>query len=333
MPSQEVDIAGHNTAQSSSFMGTQPPAPLSPMPASIQHAMGSRLVEKTPGLFSEAASLCPVGVFDSGVGGLSIVQVLRRVLPSEDIIYYADSGNCPYGGRTDEWLRSRALEVSDFLLGQGAKTVVVACNTASAAGLEHLRAERAVPIVGLVPAVKPAVEATKTGAIGVLSTQGTMRGRLLADVIERFAVPAGVRVVTGAPTGLVEAVERGELASPQTYRAVAGAVLPMLAQGVDTIVLGCTHYPFLAPTIQEIAGSGVCIIDSSMGVALQTRRVLEGHDIARMGERPGSLLVYTSGDPSVVGPVVQRLVGEAVAVLHESQAPQAVSGGPFTVGE
>lgn len=301
----------------------------SSVPASIQHAIGSRTIEPEPGgPFSEAASLCPIGVFDSGMGGLSIVAEIRRLLPHEDIIYYADNGNCPYGGRTDEWLRNRALELSDFLLGQGAKTVVVACNTASAAGLEHLRARQVVPIVGLVPAVKPAVEATKTGVVGVLSTQGTMRGRLLADVVERFAVPAGVRVISSAPVGLVEAVERGELEASHTYEAVAGAILPMVEQGVDAIVLGCTHYPFLTPTIQRIAGEGVRVIDSSMGVALQTKRVLDGKGMARKDEHVGKLLVYTSGDPAIFGPVVQRLVGEDVAVLHESEAPRAVDAAP-----
>ncbi len=334
MAPHEVDIVRPGTADAPPVQeGIPKQARPIPIPASIQHAMGSRTVEQTPGLFSETASLCPIGVFDSGMGGLSIVAEMRRALPHEDIIYYADNSNCPYGGRTDEWLRNRALEISDFLLSQGAKTVVVACNTASAAGLEHLRARQVVPIVGLVPAVKPAVEATKTGVIGVLSTRGTMRGRLLADVVERFAMPADVRVISSAPTGLVEAVERGELSSPETYAAVCGAVLPMVEQGVDAIVLGCTHYPFLTPIIQEIAGSGVQIIDSSLGVALQTMRVLEGKRLAREGERKGNLLVYTSGDPVAVRPVVWQLVGEDVPVLNEAEAPQAVDSTPFGWGD
>ena len=241
---------------------------------SIERAMGPVLPERqAPGPFSALAALCPIGVFDSGMGGLSIVAELRKSAPHEDIIYYGDNANCPYGGRSDEWLRARSLEITDFLLEKGAKVIVVACNTASAAGLEHLRALRDVPVVGLVPAVKPAVLATRTGTIGVLSTQATIRGRLLSDVIERFALPAGVDVVKSAPVGLVEAVEAGELSTPQTTQAVADAVAPMLAQGVDAIVLGCTHYPFLTPLIREMVGEGVRIIDSGEGVARQTHRI------------------------------------------------------------
>jgi glutamate racemase len=179
-----------------------------------------------PDLFSELAALCPVGAFDSGIGGLSVIAEIRKRAPNEDIIYFGDNANCPYGGRSDEWLRARSLEITDFLLERGAKAIVVACNTASAAGLEHLRALRKVPIIGLVPAVKPAVAATRSGVIGVLATQAAIRGGLLSDVIECFANPANVDVVKVAPVGLVEAVEAGELQSPQTARAVLDAVTP-----------------------------------------------------------------------------------------------------------
>lgn len=294
----------------------------SDMPPSIERAMGPVLPERSAsGPFSELASLCPVGVFDSGMGGLSVIAELRKSAPREDIIYYGDNANCPYGGRSDEWLRARSLEITDFLLERGAKAVVVACNAASAAGLEHLRALRNVPVMGLVPAVKPAVAATRTRTIGVLSTQATIRGRLLLDVIERFALPAGVEVVKVAPVGLVEAVEAGELLTPQTARAVADAVLPMLAQGVDAIVLGCTHYPFLTPLIREIVGDGVQIIDSGEGVARQTCRVLEAHNLLREPVDPshqGKLTVYTSADPDVIRPVVWRLAGEEVDVKRET---------------
>lgn len=292
------------------------------IPRSIERAMGPVLPERSaPGPFSELATLCPIGVFDSGMGGLSIVAELRKRAPHEDIIYYADSANCPYGGRSDEWLRARSLEITDFLLGMGAKAIVVACNTASAAGLEHLRALRSVPVVGLVPAVKPAVASTHTGTIGVLSTQATIRGRLLLDVIERFAMPAGVEVVKVAPVGLVEAVEAGELDAPQTARAVSDAVLPMLAQGVDAIVLGCTHYPFLTPLIRDVTGDGVRIIDSGEGVARQTSRILQAHHLLREPIDPshhGKLTVYTSADPNAVRPVVWRLVGEEVDVMRDA---------------
>lgn len=292
-----------------------------PLPPSIQNAVGSSPVEQVPGPFSRLASLCPIGVFDSGLGGLSVLAEIRRLLPQEDIVFYGDNAHCPYGGRSDEWLRNRSLEIADFLFDRGAKAIVVACNTASAAGLEHLRARFTAPIVGLVPAVKPAVELTRTGTVGVLATPAALRGRLLADVIERFATPVGVRVVTTAPAGMVEAVERGELDTPATEDAVQAALTPMLEAGADCIVLGCTHYPFLNTVLRRIAGDDVRLIDSSGGVALQTRRVLEARYLLRDDDHTGHLTVYTSGDPHVVAPVVRRLLGEEVAVLHESEAP------------
>jgi glutamate racemase len=296
-----------------------------PYTPAIERAMGPPQADQPPeaGPFDALAALCPLGVMDSGLGGLSIIEELRRELPHEQIIFYADNANCPYGGRSDEWVRARVLEIADFLLEKGAKAIVVACNAASAAGLEHLRARHNVPIVGLVPAVKPAVAATRTGTIGVLATKVTMRGQLLADVIDRFAAPANVEVITTAPEGLVEAVERGDLDTEQTTEAVRRALAPMLERGADAVVLGCTHYPFLKSTIRELVGEGVRIIDSGEGVARQTRRVLAARHLLRGSDRPGSLTVYTSSDPAEVGPLVRRLVGEDVPVL------QAEHGGPY----
>ncbi len=302
-------------------VGHEPPQQID-ITGSIERAVGPLMPEHSaPGPFDELASLCPIGVLDSGMGGLSVTAELRKALPHEDILYYGDNANCPYGGRSDEWLRARSLEITDFLLERGAKAIVVACNTASAAGLEHLRALRHVPVIGLVPAVKPAVLATHTRTIGVLSTQATIRGRLLSDVIERFARPAGVEVVNIAPMGLVEAVEAGELSTPETAQAVADAVRPMLAQGVDAIVLGCTHYPFLTPLIRNIAGESVQIIDSGIGVARQTRRVLKAHHLLRHPDNAsymGKLTVYTSADPEAMRPIVWRLVGEEVDVMSDA---------------
>ena len=283
----------------------------------IERAVGPQPLpaEAGPTPYSEVASLCPIGAFDSGMGGLSIINELRKLLPGEDIIFFADNGYCPYGGRSDDWLRARSLRIADFLLDLGAKTIVVACNTASAAGLEHLRARHSAPIVGLVPAVKPAVEATRTGTIGVLATHATARGRLLSDVVERFAEPVGVEVVTVVPEGLVEAVEKGALQGAETEQAVRTAIAPMLERGADAIVLGCTHYPFLRPLFEEITGGKVQLIDSSLGVSRQTRRVLEaGHLLNKSGKR-GTLTVYTSGDLEAVRPTVQRLAGDDVEVL------------------
>jgi len=289
------------------------------LPGSIERAEGPTTSTLEPGSlaapFAGLAALAPIGVFDSGMGGLSIVSELRKSLPHEDIVYFGDNAMVPYGGRSDEWLRARSSEITRFLLDRGAKAIVVACNTASAAGLEHLRARYPLPIVGLVPAVKPAVAATRTRTVGVLATHATMRGRLLSDVIDRFAVPAGVEVVTVAPDGLVEAVERGDLDSTATADAVRRAVEPMLEQGADAIVLGCTHYPYLAPLIREVAGDGVLIIDAGEGVARQTARVLAARNLGTPSTGTGALAVYTSADPDQVRPLVHRLVGEPVEVL------------------
>jgi glutamate racemase len=234
----------------------------------------------------------------------------------EDIVYFGDNALIPYGGRSDEWLRGRSSEIARFLLDHGTKAIVVACNTASAAGLEHLRARYSLPVVGLVPAVKPAVAATRTRTVGVLATPATMRGRLLSDVIERFAVPAGVEVVTVAPEGLVEAVECGDLETAATADAVRRAVEPMIEQGADAIVLGCTHYPYLAPLIRAVAGDEVQIIDAGEGVARQTARVLAARNLLSPSSTRGRLTVYTSALPDEVRPRVHRLVGEPVEVLR-----------------
>jgi glutamate racemase len=271
--------------------------------------------------FAEVASLCPIGALDSGMGGLSVVAELRHALPGEDIIFYADNANCPYGGRSDEWLRARILQVADFLLEQGAKALVVACNAASAAGLEHLRARHALPIIGLVPAVKPAALSSRTHTIGVLTTRATMRGRLLRDVIERFADPEGVEVITSAPDGLVQAVERGDLRTPETARIISDAIAPMLERGADSIVLGCTHFPFLKPLIVELAGPDVKVIDSGEGVARHTANVLRARHLLRPPGRAGGLIVYTSAEAEAVRPLVWSLAGEEAEVRHNDAVP------------
>jgi glutamate racemase len=258
----------------------------------------------------------PLGVFDSGVGGLSVVTELRRLLPHEDIVYLADTANCPYGPRPAAEIRALAEQATVFLLKQGAKMIVVACNTASAAGLAPLRARHgpALPIVGLVPAVKPAVALTRSGTIGVLATPATLSGALLEEVIARFATPAGVRVVKDPGCGLVEAVEAGALDNPATQALLQQALEPLLAAGADALVLGCTHYPFLRAGIAALVGPSVALVDSGLGVARQTHRLLQGQGWANPGPAPGRLQLYTSGNPAQVGPVIRRLLGKELPV-------------------
>jgi glutamate racemase len=264
----------------------------------------------------------PIGVFDSGVGGLSVVAELRRALPHEDILYLADTAHCPYGARSLDEIAGLSAACAGWLRARGAKGVVVACNTASAAALPRLRAEAGPdwPVVGLVPAVKPAVAHTRTGRVGVLATPGTLRGSLLADVIARFATPRGVQVLTAVSPLLVPLVEAGALDGAAIREALAAAVDPLVAAEADVLVLGCTHYPFLRPLIHALYGEGLLVLDSGAGVAQQTARVLAERDLLSPAARSGTLRVHTTGDAASVAPVVARLLGRSTPVRHANLA-------------
>ena len=260
----------------------------------------------------------PIGVFDSGVGGLSVVRALRRKLPAEDILYLADSLHVPYGSRPLEQVRQFATEIVHFLLGREAKLIVVACNTASAAALHELRARfSGVRFVGMEPAVKPAAEHTRSKVVGVLATPATFQGKLYASVVERFA--SGVRVLQATCPGLVEQIEAGELSTPETRRLLAESLQDMLAAGVDTIVLGCTHFPFVIPLIEDIAGPGVRVIDPAPAIARQTARVLAQENLSRptIKDQPisiGRLACFTTGPRDHMQAMLALLLGEAAPV-------------------
>ncbi|MDB5082819.1 MAG: Glutamate racemase [Chloroflexi bacterium] len=249
----------------------------------------------------------PVGVLDSGVGGLSVIREIRRYLPHEDILYFADSGNCPYGVRPPAEIRDLAESAAAFLLRQGAKALVIACNTASTAAVAYLRELwPAVPIVGMVPAVKPAARMTTSGVIGVLATEATGQAPVLLDVIDRFA--SDVKVLIAAPPGLVEAVEEGRSDSLETRAILEKAVEPMLENGADALVLGCTHFPFLRPALENILQGKMHLIDSGDAVARQTVRVLEAANLLHPQARPGRIFCYTSGDVALSRPVIAKLL-------------------------
>lgn len=215
-----------------------------------------------------------VGVFDSGVGGLSVLREIHRLLPEVSLYYIADQAHVPYGKRQLEEIRAFSLTISRFLLSKGAQLIVVACNTASAAALTALRETlTGTPFVGMEPAVKPATEQTSNGNVGVLATPATFQGRMYSTLAEQFA--HNVTLLTDTLPGLVEAVERGELTSPATHRILEIAIRPMLAQGVDTLVLGCTHFPFVLPLIREIAGPEVKVIDPAPAIARRTAYLLK----------------------------------------------------------
>jgi glutamate racemase len=260
----------------------------------------------------------PIAVFDSGVGGLSVVRALRRALPHEDLLYLGDTAHCPYGPRPLDEIAALSEACAAWLRARGAKGLVVACNTASAAALHHLRgwAGPDWPVVGLVPAVKPAVELTRSGRVGVLATPGTLRGSLLADVIAQYATPHGVEVLTAVSPLLVPLVEAGALETEATRAALAAALDPLVAAGVDVLVLGCTHYPFLTPLIQAMYGNQLRVLDSGAGVAQRTAQVLAERGLCTAARTTGRLQVYTTADPTTVAPVVTRLLRQATPVGH-----------------
>ncbi len=255
----------------------------------------------------------PIGVFDSGVGGLSVLRALRAHLPNEHFIYIADQAHVPYGSRSLAEVRRFAEGITRFLLARDAKAVVVACNTASAAALHALRETfPKIPFVGMEPAVKPAAETTQSGVVGVLATPATFQGALYASVVERFA--RDTRLLEATCEGLVQCIEAGDLHGAAPRRILESALRPMLAEGMDTVVLGCTHYPFVIPLIEDIVGPGVRVIDPAPAIARQTRRVLEARRSRNAPQAAGGVIYYTTGDPTEAAVVMARLLGEAVTV-------------------
>ena len=249
----------------------------------------------------------PIGIFDSGVGGLSVLRAVRTQLPREHVLYVADQAHIPYGPREISQIREFSFEITRFLIKEGAKLIVVACNTASAAALHALRETFPdVPFVGMEPAVKPAVTTTKSGKVGVLATPTTFNGELYASLVDRFA--HGVEIYKSTCPGLVEQIELGELNAFTTHAILETALQPMLAEGVDTIVLGCTHYPFVIPQIQSITGPGVKTIDPAPAVARQTHRLLAERECLNPGNAPGKTYFYTSGNVAELKILLMQLL-------------------------
>ncbi|GGQ92797.1 glutamate racemase [Deinococcus ruber] len=262
----------------------------------------------------------PIGVFDSGVGGLSVLQNVRAELPHEDLLYYADQANCPYGERSPAEIETFTLAAVRWLKARGCKLVVIACNTACAFSLAAVRrtlereGDDPSCIVGLVPALKPAVLHTASRVVGVFATPVTLQGSLLQEVIEKHAAPAGVQVHKVFHPSLVPMVEAGAANSPEA-RAVLREVLTPLAQaGADSLVLGCTHYPFLEASIRAEFGETFALYDSGAGVARRVRSLLEASDLLNPGTDAGTLRLFTTGQAGVVQDVVQQLLGSAAPV-------------------
>ena len=254
-------------------------------------------------------STSPIGIFDSGVGGISVLRAIREQMPEENVIYVGDQGHIPYGPRPMEQIRAFSEAITNFLLAHQARIVVVACNTASAAALTYLREKfPQVPFVGMEPAVKPAAEQTLTGKVGVLATPATFQGALYASVVERFA--NGVELFQNTCNGLVQEIEHGNLAGDETRRILEDALLPMLDNKIDTVVLGCTHYPFVIPLIQQIVGENVRVIDPAPSVARQVRRLLEAGGMKSPAVGRGEVRFYTSGDQAGLKSLLPVLLRE-----------------------
>jgi len=257
----------------------------------------------------------PIGIFDSGVGGLSILQAIQTELPHENLLYLGDQGHVPYGPQPKAEIRNFSVGITRFLLEQGAKLIVVACNTASAAALHHLREKfPSLPIVGMEPAVKPAAEHTLTGKVGVLATPTTFSGDLYTALVARFG--KGITIFQSTCPGLVEQIESGKHSAIATRAILQKALTPMLKEKIDTIVLGCTHYPFVIPLIRDIAGQNIRIIDPSPAVARQTRRLLTQHGTLNPNGERGKVTFYTSGDPKALSGLITSLIGEPAHVLR-----------------
>ncbi|MBL7939945.1 MAG: glutamate racemase [Flavobacteriales bacterium] len=259
----------------------------------------------------------PIGIFDSGIGGLTVTATIRQALPKERLLYFGDSAHVPYGPRTLEEVRGFSFAITEALLMRGAKVIVIACNTASAAALRPLREHYPdVPFVGMEPAVKPAVEHTRTGVVGVIATVATFQSELYATIVERFA--QGVEVLHQPCPGLVKQIEAGEFDTPKTEAMLRGWLEPLLARHIDALVLGCTHYPIVRPLIERIVGPDVRVIDPAPAIARQVQRVLHRDGIEAPANGSGDLVCYTSGDPDGFSAMMERL---GMAGAPVKQAP------------
>jgi glutamate racemase len=256
----------------------------------------------------------PIGVFDSGVGGLSVLREIRKLLPEEDLLYVADSAHAPYGDKPKEFILERSAAIIDFFVHQNVKAIVVACNTATGAAVKELRPKYTLPIIAMEPAVKPASERSQTGVIGVLATSRTIDSNNFQILFARFANQ--VNILPKACPGLVEQVERGDLCSDKTRALIAQYVQPLLEQNVDTIVLGCTHYPFLAPLIQEIAGSSVTVIDSGSAIARELKSRLGKHTLLSNRPHHGSVQFWSSDVTGTAKHIISKLWEAEIDVIN-----------------
>ncbi len=254
------------------------------------------------------AADAPIGIFDSGIGGLSVLRHVHALLPGEELLYFADSGFAPYGEKPEAVIVERALAIAAFLLKLRIKAIVVACNTATAAAIAALRAQYPqLQVVGVEPGLKPAAALTRSGKVGVLATAGTLASDKFLKLRQQVAEQAQVEFLLQACNGLADQIEKGETASPETARLVQRYVAPLVAQQADTLVLGCTHYPFVEALVREAAGPGVMLVDTGEAVARQLERLLRQQGLLRT-ESSGGISAYTSGSRSALATTFRRLL-------------------------
>ncbi|KVK78899.1 glutamate racemase [Burkholderia ubonensis] len=265
-----------------------------------------------------AAADAPVGVFDSGLGGLSVLRAVRAQLPGESFVYVADSRNAPYGPRDEAFITERTLAIGEWLAREGAKALVVACNTATAQSIAAIRERLAIPLVGVEPGIKPAAALSASGIAGVLATQSTLASARFQALLDRYG--AGRRFICQPGHGLVEAVERGDTHSPALRALLDGYLQPMLDAGADTLVLGCTHYPFFTETIRDLVGDRLTIVDTSDAIARQLARVLDERGLrAPAGTRAAPPRFCSTSDGRQLRALASTLLGldapvESVAI-------------------
>ncbi|MDA0575987.1 glutamate racemase [Burkholderia gladioli] len=276
----------------------------------------------------DSTTAAPVGIFDSGLGGLSVLRAVRAQLPEESFVYVADSRHAPYGERDDAFIIERTLAIGEWLAARGAKALVVACNTATAQSIAVVRETLAIPLVGVEPGIKPATLASRSRVAGVLATAATLRSARFESLIERYA--ADCRFLRQPGHGLVEAIERGDTGSPALRALLHGYLEPMLAAGTDTLVLGCTHYPFLDATIRELTQDRLTLIDTSEAIARQLARVLDDHGLrAPTGTAARPPRLYSTDDGSRLQALAAALLGldapaETVAIASPRCADTAL---------
>ncbi|MFO7593153.1 MAG: glutamate racemase [Pseudomonadota bacterium] len=278
-----------------------------------------------------SSSHAPIGILDSGVGGLSVLRQINRLLPNEALLYAADSAYIPYGDKTPAFVRQRVNAVAAALVERGAKALVVACNTATAAAVESLRERYAMPVVGMEPGVKPAVQSSRSGVVGILATAGMVESRRMADLVRRFA--GDREVIIQACPGLVEQVERLALETPETAQLLKQYLEPITARGADTLVLGCTHYPFLRPLLERLVGPKVSVVDTGEAVARRLKYLLEQGALLNPAKAGANTRFYTTAQPESQREMFSRLLGAPIEVEPLPDVPPAGSNEELSQNE